>query len=261
MVDTHPPFITDNPLVEPHQLCKCCQRLAMELIRVYPGRRHRNGDYICEHYGSLQNLIDGTRGGCHCCNLVSDCIKRECMRLDQSLPLWLQSRSPEAPFDDQASEIKTITSTSAQRGSNFHHFVLISFDDGQRYLPKLCIKFRNAFSATVTPYTETQLSTRVASDAHYQLIQEWLDTCTDSVQHPACNRTSTFQRPTRLLDLDYYFKNDTNVGRQDVRLVEGNSSTGQYAALSYCWGAVKQLKLLQMNLQQFQERITFDELS
>lgn len=54
---------------------------------------------------------------------------------------------------------------------------------------------------------------------------------------------------------------DDEFGVHDVRLVEGESSDGKYVSLSYCWGAVQQVKLLRINLQQFQERIVFSELS
>lgn len=54
---------------------------------------------------------------------------------------------------------------------------------------------------------------------------------------------------------------DDEFGVHDVRLVEGEFSDGNHASLSHCWGAVQQVKLLRINLQQFQERIVFSELS
>jgi hypothetical protein len=261
MVDAYPSFITDNPLVEPHRLCQCCQKLAEELIRVCPGRGPGDTDLICEHYDTLQDLIDGIQGGCHFCNLICDEIEHFCERrlTRRPCPSWLRSSTSEDLSKNQAYKTKPITRANPQTVDSAS--VVVDIDVDHSYRSDLRITFRNPSSTPVVSYTRAQLSTSIASDAHYDLIRKWLDACTDKMQHPACVTSGELRRPTRLLDLNHYHTGYDTLGGQDVRLIDGTSSAGQYAALSYCWGVVQQLRLLQVNLRQFRERIAFEELS
>jgi hypothetical protein len=259
MTDAHPPFITDNPLVKPHQLCKCCQTLAGELFRIVPGMKKNDSDIICEHYKNPQDLIDGTLGGCHICNIV--CGQHRLRGDNQS---WLQFSTPDDTSDEQASRMKTITQTTldTKYGTSVStNFTISVKSNCNSFDTCFNLDYGDLVSPLVGAYTEAQLSTRVFSDAHVHLIQEWLNACTDRAQHPACNTTAEFRRPTRLLELDHYLDQGGGFDQQDVRLVEGKSSAGRYAAFSYCWGVVQQPKLLQTNLRQFQENIAFGELS
>lgn len=214
---------------------------------------------ICEHYESLQDLIDGTKGNCHLCTVTCEGVERDCWRSDKQIPLWLLPPASEGLSDDQTSK-KTIITYILSPSLDIA-CLRVQIDDGHTHNGESLVRGEELSSIMAIPYTDAQLSTRVVSNAHYHLIQNWLDVCADRVQHPACNTTSEFRRPTRLLGLNYFCKRDGSVDGQDVRLVEGNSSTGQYAALSYCWGTVQQLKLLWMNLQRFHERVPVDELS
>lgn len=259
MSNTQPGLPTARVTVKLHQLCKYCQALTKDLVRVFPILEDGETALICKHYGSLQDLLDGTLGGCHLCNIAYDAIKRDCMQRSIQIPSWLQSPTPKEMSDEQVPKTKIITGATL----NIHDLTHLRLEtsDGALYRGKILINYWDLSSTPIVSYTETQLSAHVASNAHYHLINRWLDACTDVAQHPACNTTNKFRAPTRLLDLDYHYKHDCKGLRQDVRLVEGRSSTGKYAALSYSWGAVQQLKLLRINLEQFQERIAFEELS
>ena len=252
MSNSQPGFITDHLLVKIHQLCKCCQPLAGQVVQF--SAKPDGQYYQFNHYGTLQDLIDGTRGGCHLCNMAYDSFKRNCKRIDEQVYPWLQSLDYSSK--DQASKIRIKT------WSRYTCYIIhLDIHDDHPCLGEFNLKFQDPLSTPINPYTELQLSTRVASVLHYQLIQKWLKICTDGAQHPACNDTGQFRRPTRLLDLNCFYNTDGGFTRHDVKLIEGKSSVGKYASLSYCWGSVQQVKLLRINLKQFQERIVFSELS
>lgn len=235
-------------MVTPHQLCRCCKRLAESLTQIDPTR-----EGVYEHYAKLQNIIDGARGGCHICNILIDNIIGN-RRPRGPLPVWLQSHKWKVLGDGKASEMETKIITSASSAGSR---IAISFDDRPRNSGEIIADFfvsiEDATTAQEIIYSEAQLSNHVASDAHFDLIQSWIHTCTDKTQHSTCNIDIRFRKPTRLLDLACF--------REDVILIDGDVSKGPYAVLSYSWGAVLQLKLLRSNLQELQERIPFNRLS
>lgn len=81
-------------------------------------------------------------------------------------------------------------------------------------------------------------------DQCFELSRRWLEDCRD--HHAACRLAydSSLRLPTRLLDVG------RDLGTQDstlssMRLVQGQSCQGPYAALSYCWGPDRDLILTQ----------------
>lgn len=83
-----------------------------------------------------------------------------------------------------------------------------------------------------------------ADDQCFKLARTWLDDCREN--HSACQSAydASLRLPTRLLDvginIDTHHDTQTN-----VRLVQGASCEGPYAALSYCWGPDRDLILTQ----------------
>jgi hypothetical protein len=75
-------------------------------------------------------------------------------------------------------------------------------------------------------------------DQCFELARRWLDDCREN--HARCRLAydSSLRPPTRLLDVGVNL--DT---KGDVRLVQGASCHGPYAALSYCWGPDRDLIL------------------
>lgn len=164
--------------------------------------------------------------------------------------MWLESHPLQDPSHDESSQAKITTSSSVRTDATS---ILVRVDDRHRADGCFRVEFGDRATAQEITYSKARLSNQVASDAHFDLIQGWLQACTDRAQHPACNIDRKFRRPTRLLDIACFY--------EDVRLISGEDSDSPYAALSYSWGAISQLKLLRSNLEEFQDRIPFARLS
>lgn len=83
----------------------------------------------------------------------------------------------------------------------------------------------------------------------YGQIKSWMTACT---AHQACQsrRLKSSILPTRVLEVD----------GTACRLHETCSETGDYVALSYCWGAPQPQKLTTSNLETYKNRIDIGEL-
>jgi hypothetical protein len=83
-----------------------------------------------------------------------------------------------------------------------------------------------------------------SDDQCFDLARKWLHECRE--HHTACRSAydSSLRPPTRLLDVGIDINTGTDILKQgDVRLVQGASCEGPYAALSYCWGPDRDLIL------------------
>ena len=148
---SQPGFITDHLLVKLHQLCKCCQPLAGELIRFY-STKQENANVRWNHYEALQDLIRGTRGGCHFCNMAYDSVKRNCKRIDEQVPSWLRTSIPGDPSEDLAS--KTKINTEARPDILDAIQINVEIYDGHQYQGLFFISFQDPLSTPINPYTE-----------------------------------------------------------------------------------------------------------
>ena len=88
-------------------------------------------------------------------------------------------------------------------------------------------------------------------------LQSWFYNCKAS--HQLCRPAQMSELPTRIIDVG-----SNAVSTADVSLVATeNSMSGEYMALSYCWGnppVHRVLKTLQSNIDQFKRQICFDSL-
>lgn len=89
-----------------------------------------------------------------------------------------------------------------------------------------------------------------------KLVSQWLESCSQS--HTSCNffpSTRPFRYPTRLL---YVGEHSNSAIR--LCITAETSPTGNYAALSHCWGSVSCIKLLMSNIENMKKEIQFDSL-
>lgn len=78
-----------------------------------------------------------------------------------------------------------------------------------------------------------------------QVAMEFLTSCEEN--HPGCQPHDSLYRPTRLLQI---------LDKQTVRLVStSQTETDRYAALSYCWGQTRTVKLQSNTLEQLEQGI------
>ncbi|RYO97731.1 hypothetical protein DL765_011108 [Monosporascus sp. GIB2] len=68
----------------------------------------------------------------------------------------------------------------------------------------------------------------LGSPANWSIAKTWLDTCRES--HPDCLTVAAAELPTRVIDVG-----ETGSSR-GPRLVETQRRSGEYAALTHCWG-------------------------
>jgi hypothetical protein len=84
--------------------------------------------------------------------------------------------------------------------------------------------------------TSFRWSGSTGSLAGHHLLKKWLDACLAQHEYCRATRAGGF-RPTRLIDLQAFGE------AEDVRVVPGHSTCGEYVTLSYCWGGTSPLVL------------------
>jgi hypothetical protein len=83
-------------------------------------------------------------------------------------------------------------------------------------------------------------------------VRNWIRSCEEN--HPFCNRPSIIRLPSRVLDVG-------RPGNRVIRLMESQSSTAEYIALSHCWGGKEDvLTTTTANLQDHKKTIAWSRL-
>jgi hypothetical protein len=101
--------------------------------------------------------------------------------------------------------------------------------------------------------TRFRWSGSTGSLAGHHLLKKWLDNCL--AQHEACRATRAGAfRPTRLIDLQAFCE------AEDVRVVPGHSTCGDYITLSYCWGGTSPLVLDPDTFEELHTRIQWEKV-
>jgi len=105
---------------------------------------------------------------------------------------------------------------------------------------------------------EIPLSGVVARSANspqcFQTIKRWIAEC--DRHHDPCKPSNIVPTlPTRIVDV-----NPTPHGLRPYLVETGGSQAGRYAALSYCWGTARQLKLTQERLEDFKSGIRWEDV-
>ena len=90
------------------------------------------------------------------------------------------------------------------------------------------------------------------SESAVEIAKDWLNDCITS--HPNCRDNHDQTLPTRLLDLELLHNT------KDLKLVETTGESGQYAALSHCWGTTQQFTTTKATLTKRKVCIPFTEL-
>ncbi|KAN0099845.1 Heterokaryon incompatibility protein (HET) domain containing protein [Hyaloscypha variabilis] len=102
------------------------------------------------------------------------------------------------------------------------------------------------------PVGRYQLDPVLESQNNFSIARGWLEECCNT--HQSCPFKRSLELPARVIDVG-------NLGdEQRLRLVHSHSSTGQYAALSHCWGGLIPKRLLADTLDYFQKDIPFSSL-
>lgn len=263
--------------VTPHRLCRCCKGFADHAVPLIPNLCQFE-ESICPQYETWQDLVCGVRDGCHFCSRIM-------ARLDRSMPDWLQTKRnasnglllsttvetwghdtsfyelsiKEVGVDTNGGQ-KTLTDSGGREETGIDlggrgHTVDLRLEKVSARADDTADDTSDDTPDDIPDWAKrAQVSSHTGSEEQYEMIRQWLDECVNSPEHSSCNTKKEFGRPTRLLNLSLN-------GTDGVRLVKGDSSDEPYAALSYCWGSVPQIRLLRTNLQQFQNQIPLTNLS
>jgi hypothetical protein len=234
----------------PYWLCQYCEVVTRQLIAIIKkGVKH---DFMVDHYPNLQALIDGIlERRCHLCAVFIGgiaalhglrTIERVLEKLDE--------------YHDKATR-PLLMNVSVTFGDDLNRGdpTCLGLNKWNPIAePVSILKLRHNKRGTDKRYMLPELlSAFTGSDQSFALIKRWLRIC--STEHPECCINSKQFKPTRLLDLG-------TRDADEIKLIAG-STTGHapYAALSYCWGTVPQLKLSSKNHSEFERRIPFESLS
>ncbi|KAH7116221.1 heterokaryon incompatibility protein-domain-containing protein [Dendryphion nanum] len=91
----------------------------------------------------------------------------------------------------------------------------------------------------------------VSSELARNQIQTWIEECN---YHLCCPTQVNVRLPTRVIDLE-----PMNMSK-DPRIVQSDGQEGQYATLSYCWGAGRQTLLTKSNIDVYRDNIPLKNL-
>ncbi|KAI0102843.1 heterokaryon incompatibility protein-domain-containing protein [Nemania sp. FL0031] len=107
----------------------------------------------------------------------------------------------------------------------------------------------------IPSWPQLRNSGTIASHSGHQQCFDFIkNKIRDCDNHPACNRTSSFLLPHRVLDVGA-------AGSEVVRILENCQDQGQqYIALSYCWGGHLPLKSTTSNISELKNGIPWNEL-
>lgn len=101
--------------------------------------------------------------------------------------------------------------------------------------------------------TSTRLSLEPESEEFFDLISTWLKDC--QIDHSACKPSaSRGTLPTRVIDVG------SSDGGTVPRICETNGVTGDYIALSHCWGGGQPLKTTKENISSMKTGIPWAKL-
>ncbi|ETS80793.1 hypothetical protein PFICI_08322 [Pestalotiopsis fici W106-1] len=179
----------------------------------------------------------GQAAGCDFCNLVTLVI--------QHASTQHRLKSIDMPtFNEHGDKIDT--NISVWWGRKFDRFVLTI-----GYFTPIKKGENTTYTITACPEKKTWLLeaqsaklTDRSSPAAINLIQWWLEDC--KKRHTSCTRATDGFMPSRLL----------KISDGMVKLELDIQTTEPYVALSHCWGPTKPIKLLENNLQAFQQGIS-----
>jgi hypothetical protein len=117
---------------------------------------------------------------------------------------------------------------------------------------KLIDSIENTFHIPLSSGPESLMGDAYWTGSNESIAEaaEWLKTCLSS--HKRCEQLTIPFLPDRILDIG----NSSNV----VTLCEPNGQCGQYACLSYCWGASKFLSTTSSNINLHKQGIPIQSL-
>ncbi|KAF1972408.1 hypothetical protein BU23DRAFT_644403 [Bimuria novae-zelandiae CBS 107.79] len=99
--------------------------------------------------------------------------------------------------------------------------------------------------------TARPIHTDIRVDTVQDKLQSWLESCSS---HDCCRQTTDVRLPTHVIELH------PSGDLEHVRLLESNGHRGQYATLSYCWGAPSDSILTSATRHQYLSQIPWSNI-
>jgi hypothetical protein len=236
-----------------HYLCANCQ-CVFQSSKLLHGSWQLLVDSTETHllHGSLNELRESAKGGCHFCSLLLN---------------YIQITQQEITGKDESQCWITITTGFGNWSAHYNLYVGFG-------TPKVSIEPRYASTDTTKSPLRLQLmdpsppkskkisfdykfrnapsfsSVSTGSLAHFELASYWLRNCKEL--HSACCRTTdSLIVPTRLVDVG-----SLHLPQLKLHICQASDHELQYLTLSHCWGDVKDLLTLKTgNLQDLQNSI------
>ena len=251
------------PLTSPNSgtdLCAACSGMTMEALECEEGYLHSRD------ISTFNTLADS----CPLCRLIR-------LQLCAAVKFHIQGKEP---ITDAAKAIELfVIFLSTQNLFMFHPSPLILKLDktwATPHLEKYVVAGTMCWSTTLSavawvPYwgrllfhTNAEgdilpLRSRGSEEEVLARLKAWL--CLREREKPDWSEAARVKpMPTRILDVEAFGEETSEVRAADVRLVETNGQCGSYVTLSYCWGGYTACRTLKANYQQRVDRIVFHQL-
>jgi hypothetical protein len=252
-----PPKVYSQETVVPDQLCSYCKAFVSQTEWLYFSDieqlyHWKPLKHVVDHYPSVETLVHSAAQGCHFCSVVLDCLRSPRSDFGRDMPEdeILQFKEKPVLSTIRVQGIYPLYEM-ARFGLDFHTQTPepFKFQGSQVYIERTA----QGASARRDQSPHAKWSTSTGSDLNLQMVGKWIRQCQSS--HPDCSSQPSFQRPTRLLDLNAF---DNSL---DIRIVNGHDTGDQpYATLSYCWGLANHFTLTKSNYKSLKACIELHSL-
>ncbi|CAH0057353.1 unnamed protein product [Clonostachys solani] len=213
-------------------LCKACVRF-----------NTRNGEILFtpfDHSHDLSSLKASSENGCDLCQLLLEALDNHWCLLHQIDKHWIE----ELGIKPKVRLLLENKEVVPRFGS--HRLIVvcgekISFMD----LNHVQKQINEAVSRTAPTDTTT-----TGSERSLAVAKAWMERC--ETEHETCRRLKLGKLPTRVIEIS----SDSHPPRIHISVGEQIP----YVALSYCWGADQNIRLLSTNVETYMEGIPIDAI-
>ncbi|RYP49235.1 hypothetical protein DL768_005009 [Monosporascus sp. mg162] len=239
-----------------------------------------------QHHSSFSELDRSAGNGCDLCRLIIDCFRGAPFEDPQLLwpETWvgpercdiaesMYAAAEQLPVSDVKLALYADTDYRPFRLDKVRMFDTImvqigpvekpqpeeydsNSDSDERAFPCLHLRLRVSRDKAVRvgryQIGRFEVDPDLGSPANWSIAETWLDTCRES--HPECFATAAVELPTRVIDVGALGSSG------GPRLVETQRRSGEYAALSHCWGGKINPMLTTQTLGTFLTSLPYAEL-
>ncbi|KAJ0419594.1 heterokaryon incompatibility protein-domain-containing protein [Aspergillus carlsbadensis] len=194
-----------------------------------------------------QDLLNSASSGCYCCDIL----------VRGSRGCFAQHQLTEGEIEHGCLRFWYLSCTVDIEDQEVDKQLIFTFRDSTQFFIEIFMTPDTLDPTCWDPgfVGRSRTSPRTNSEAALATINGWLADCISTNRPPKyhCELQVSPTLPTRVVDV--------RTGDGDVRLVEPNGATSQYACLSHCWGNKQIITTTKATLEEHKKCIPWERLS